>query len=159
MSERVTSRRHCTTTSCSDAIQRALLAAIVASFLVVVRTGAQEPPAHFPTCDADSTARAFLARVRYLLAAADSAERVRLSLVAVQAEEPALVIEEPVCLAAARAYAGQARVASPPAAPFPVAVVRVGSRYFVQPGGLTATEAAAWEVVVFDQVFRRLSGY
>jgi hypothetical protein len=159
MSERVISRKHCTTTSCSDAIRRALLATIVASSLLAVRTGAQEPPAHFPTCDADSTARAFLARVRYLLATADSAERVRLSLVAMQAEEPVLVMDEPVCLAAARGYAGQARVPSPPAAPFPVAVVRIGRRYLVQPGGLSGAEAAAWEVVVFDEAFRRLAGY
>jgi hypothetical protein len=97
--------------------------------------------------------------VRYLLATADSAERVRLSLVAAEAEEPVLVMDEPICLAAARAYAGQARVPSALATSFPVAVVRVGRRYLVQPGGLTGTEAAAWEVVVFDQAFRRLSGY
>jgi hypothetical protein len=40
-----------------------------------------------------------------------------------------------------------------------VAVVRIGSRYLVQPGGLTGAEAAAWEVVVFDGAFRRLAGY
>jgi hypothetical protein len=136
-----------------------LVAAMVASFAFTLLAGAQEPPAHFPTCDADSTARAFLARVRYLLATADSTERVRLSLVAVHAEEPTLVMEEPICLAAARAYAGQAHVPTPLAAPFPVAVVRIGGRYLVQPGGLTGTEAAAWEVVVFDEAFRRQSGY
>lgn len=159
MSAPGTNRRRCTITRRSDAVRQALLAAIVASFLVAIRAASQEPPAHFPTCDADSTARAFLARVGYLLATADSTERVRLSLVPVQAEEPALVMEEPLCLAAARAYAGQARVPSPLAAPFPVAVVRVGRRYLVQPGGLTGTEATSWEVVVFDEAFRRLSGY
>jgi hypothetical protein len=131
----------------------------VASFAVTVRAASQEPPAHFPTCDADSSARAFLTRVRYLLATADSTEVVRLSLVPGQLEEPTLVMDEPLCLAAARAYAAQARVPSPVTAPFPVAVVRVGRRFLVQPGGLTGADVAAWEVVVFDEAFRRLAGY
>ena len=159
MSEPVTSRRRCTTTSCSDAARRLLLAIFTASVLGAVHAAAQEPPAHFPTCEADSTARAFLDRVRYLLSTADSARRAGLSLAEHRPEEAALVMEESVCLAAARAYASQARLAVALAAQFPVAVVRVGARYLVQPGGLTGAETEAWEVVVFDPAFRRLSGY
>ncbi len=120
---------------------------------------AQEPPAHFPLCVSDSTARAFLARVGYVLATADSAERARLGLTVGGGGDVALVTEEPLCLAAAGAYARHARGSIAVRPPFPVSVVRADGRYFVQLGGVTGQDVERWEVVVFDQSFRRLSGF
>jgi hypothetical protein len=120
---------------------------------------AQEPPAHFPACTADSSARAFLARIRYLIATADSAERARLALGPVSSGEARLVIEEPLCLAASHAYARHSSRPGALAPPFPVVVVRAGDRYLVQLGGLSGPESGQWEVVIFDPVFQRVAGF
>jgi hypothetical protein len=124
--------------------------------------GGQEPPSHFPVCSSDTTARAFLARVRYLLSATDPAGRAHLdslSLAPTPSEEVSLVIEEPLCLAAASAYAASAHRTAGLNPPFPVAIVRVPGRFLVQLGGVTPRESDQWEVEIFDPVFRRLASY
>jgi hypothetical protein len=139
-----------------------LVALMVACCVAPVGARAQEPPAHFPACSTDSAARAFLSRVRYLLSGQDAAGRARLdslSLEPIPPDEANLVTEEPICLAAASAYAANAHQANGLRAPFPVMIVRAGARYLVQLGGVTGREAAEWEVVVFDPVFRVLARY
>jgi len=138
--------------------------ALLVAFAALAATAlqGQEPPSHFPACSTDSAARAFLGRVRYLLAANDSAGRRRLEhlgLGGAAAASAELVTEEPVCLDAAAAYAGLAHRASGLHAPFPVMVVRAGDRLLVQLGGVLGAQAAEWEVVVFDPVFRPLGKY
>lgn len=135
---------------------------VLAAALVAAPLQGQEPPSHFPACSTDSAARAFLARVRYLLSVTDSAGQSRLErlgLAGRSAEDAALVTEEPVCLDAASAYAGLAHRASGLRAPFPVMVVRTGDRMLVQLGGVLGREAAEWEVFVFDPAFHPLAWY
>jgi hypothetical protein len=123
---------------------------------------AQEPPAHFPTCSTDSVARVFLARVRYLLSTHEADQRARLDglrLEPIPPDEATLVTEEPVCLAAASAYAATIHGPVRLDAPFPVMIVRAGPRYLVQLAGVTGREAVPWKVVVFDPVFRALASY
>lgn len=137
------------------------LLGVLAALLAAPLPG-QEPPSHFPACSTDSAARAFLARVRYLLSMNDSVGRVRLErlgLAGRAAADAALVTEEPVCLDAASAYAGLAHRANGLHAPFPVMVVRTGDRLLVQLGGVLGREAAAWEVFVFDPAFHPLGSY
>jgi hypothetical protein len=130
--------------------------------LIPVLAGAQEPPSHLSVCETDAAARAFLARVRYLLSTTDSDGRARLhslSLAPTPAGEVTLVIEEPVCLAAASAYAANAHRATGLHPPFPVAIVRVPGRFLVQLGGVTPEQSDQWEVEIFDSLFRRLASY
>ena len=101
----------------------ALLILLAAAPILAV---GQEPPSHFPVCSSDTTARAFLSRVRYLLSAADTAGRARLERLSLTPTPPdgvTLVIEEPICLAAATAYAANAHRANGLHPPFPVVVV------------------------------------
>jgi hypothetical protein len=123
---------------------------------------AQEPPAHFPACSTDSSARAFLARVRYLFSDPGAEGRARLDslrLEPIPPDEAVLVTEEPVCLAAAAGYAASAHRASGLRAPFPVMIVRAGPRYLVQLGGVAGPEVGEWEVLVFDPAFHPLASY
>jgi len=138
------------------------LALLLPLAFIARQAWAQEPPAHFPACSTDSAARAFLLRVRYLLSSQDAAGRARLDGLSVEPippDEANLVTEEPICLAAASAYAANAHQANGLHAPFPVMIVRAGARYLVQLGGVTGREAGEWEVVVFDPVFRALARY
>jgi hypothetical protein len=135
---------------------------LLATCLPAVRIGAQEPPAHFPACSTDSAARAFLSRVRYLLASQRAPGEARLDSLHIEPiapDEATLVTEEPICLAAAAAYAATAHAASGLRPPFPVMIVRAGARYLVQLGGLIGRETEEWEVVVFDPTFRALASY
>lgn len=135
---------------------------LLSCLLGSIAARAQEPPAHFAACSTDSLARVFLARVRYLLSASETDKGARLDslrLEPIPPDEATLVTEEPVCLAAASAYA--ATIDSPGGlrAPFPVMIVRAGPRYLVQLAGVTGREAVPWKVVVFDPVFRALASY
>lgn len=131
-----------------------MLAALVATGLCAGRVDGQEPPAHIAICGADSAARAFLDRMRYLVATLDSAERTGLALGAIAPGDVALVLEEPLCLAASQAYAARSRRSGTLTPPFPVAVVRAGDRLLVQLGGLSGRESEGWEVMVFDLMLR-----
>ncbi len=135
-------------------------AAVVLACLLVhaAPLPAQEQPSHFPTCSNDSAARTFLRRVQYLLAGGDEVRRRALGLMASPPDAARLVVEEQVCLTATFAYARLARGGRGPAPPYPVAVVRAGTQYVVQLGGLEGTETDRWEVLVFDPVFRPARG-
>jgi hypothetical protein len=138
------------------------LVTLLSCLLGPLTARAQEPPAHFPACSTDSIARMFLARVHYLLSARETDRGARLDslrLEPIPPDEAALVTEEPVCLAAASAYAAVIYSPGRLRAPFPVMIVRAGPRYLVQLAGVTGREAVPWKVVVFDSVFRVLASY
>jgi hypothetical protein len=92
--------------------------------------------------------------VSYLAASLDSTEPTRLALGDIQPGDVALVLEEPLCLAASQAYAVHSRRSGTLTPPFPVAVVRAGDRLLVQLGGLSGRESQEWEVMVFDLMLR-----
>ncbi len=102
--------------------------------------GAQEPPAHLASCLTDSTARFFLTEMRYFLSRPEGLPPAGPTFVA---DSATLVTEDPVCL-----DADQALGLHPP---YPLAVVRAGGLYLVQPPG-----RPPGAVLVFDRQFQRL---
>lgn len=120
------------------------LAALAGGVGANVPLGAQEPPSHVAFCLNDDAARRFLDRVRYLIARADSSARP---------DQAAVEVEEPVCLAAAAAYADLPHRQATPHPPFAVMVVRADDRYYVQ---LAESPADRWEIALFDLGFRPL---
>lgn len=124
---------------------------LAVALISVPRAGAQEAPSHLPLCVADSAAAHLEARLRYLLAAPDSATRHRLGaqgLSAAPEDSVRLVTEERVCTLASVAYAS-ATDSPGVTPPFPVAVVRAPGRYLVQLVGRPG-------VVVLDRNFQPL---
>lgn len=108
---------------------------------------AQDPPAHLASCTTDSAARFFLSEVQFLLTGTDSATTARrhaLSVEAMAPEAAQLVTEDPICLEATSAAGLHP--------PYPVAVVRAGSRYLVR-----VPDKYRGTLVVFDLMLRRLA--
>jgi len=123
---------------------------------------AQEPRNHIPFCGNDANSARFVDQVRYLVAGTDSASQARQAAVGLEpmaAAEVSIVVEDAVCVDASAAYAREARLVTVMPPPFPVVVVRARDRYLVQLVDTAGRDAARWEVVVFDQVFRRLGSY
>jgi hypothetical protein len=121
---------------------------------------AQEPLSHIPFCSADSAARAFVDQIRFKVAGTDSASRqaeAASGLAPSPAEDVVLVVDDQVCIAASSAFASNGGSRGMPA-PFPVAVVRAGSRYAVRlpespPNG------GDQRTLVFDTNFQPLGRY
>lgn len=137
-----------------------VLVALLFGALLLSPLAGQEPPAHLPMCTSDSLAGSFLLRVRYLLSATDTAsagKRTRFGVGGVPADAARLVLDEPVCLQAASAYAASVHRRAGLHAPFPMVVVQAGGRYFAQLAGLTGADLDRWDVVVLDPVYRLIA--
>lgn len=122
---------------------------------------AQEPLSHIPFCSADSAARALVDQIRFRVAGSDSASRRQqdaVGLVPTDSQAVSLVVEDRVCISAASAFAsnGGSPHRMPP--PFPVAVVRAGSRYVVRLPE-PPPDGGEQQTLVFDTNFRPLGRY
>lgn len=131
-----------------------------AGIILATPVRAQEPLSHIPFCIADSAARAFVDQIRFKVAGTDSASQraeAASGLVATAADDVALVVDDEICISASSALAKTGGSRGMPA-PFPVAVVRAGSRYAVR---LPEPPARGGEqpTLVFDANFRPLGRY
>lgn len=114
---------------------------------------AQEPLSHIPFCSSDSLARAFVDQVRFRVAGEVEAGS---GLVTTPPEDVSLVVDDDICISASSAFARNGGSQGMPA-PFPVAVVRVGTRYAVRLPEPPARGDP--RTLVFDTTFRPLGGY
>ncbi len=126
----------------------------LAGLVLAGRLSAQEPLSHIPFCSTDSAARAFVDQVRFKVAGRVEAGS---GLVPTSPDEVSLVVDDDVCISASSAFAGNGGSRGVPA-PFPVAVVRAGTRYAVRLPDPPPSRGDQ-RTLVFDANFQPLGRY